>query len=359
MNHLFDLIDTLERLPPLAEAVLATVVEVEGSAYRQPSARMLMLGDGQAVGMVSGGCLEQHLVQRAFWLTRDGAVLKRYQTADDFSENDEQEGFGLGCQGTITVLFERLSLAQDNALMTCFKRLKNDKQPQTLATIIASNTNSFKIGQHFTNGELTHLLSDWQLTNQRPASRKSSFIIQTYQKEHQQIQVFIETLTPPLQLIIFGAGQDCLPLVAMTTVQGWQVTVIDSRLDKIQRYQHDISASFQHVTFQHITLDNAESVQPFFTLSPQVAVVIMTHSLSQDTVWLTQALTAQSPLRYIGQLGPKYRTEELLATIETELQRSLSVEYLYYPVGLPLGGDTPEAVALSITAQIQQVFYGG
>ncbi|MFK9479284.1 XdhC family protein, partial [Escherichia coli] len=63
--------------------MLATVVSVEGSAYRQPGARMLILADGQSIGMVSGGCLEKHLVQRAFWLTRDGATLKTYHTATD------------------------------------------------------------------------------------------------------------------------------------------------------------------------------------------------------------------------------------------------------------------------------------
>ena len=98
---MFDIFDALDQLPPNSEAVLATVVSVEGSAYRQPGARMLILADGQSIGMVSGGCLEKHLVQRAFWLTRDGATLKTYHTATDSQlsqdevadDSDEQEGF--------------------------------------------------------------------------------------------------------------------------------------------------------------------------------------------------------------------------------------------------------------------------
>ena len=132
MNHLFDIFDTLEQLPPNSEAVLATVVSVEGSAYRQPGARMLILADGQSIGMVSGGCLEKHLVQRAFWLTRDGATLKTYHTATDSQlsqdevadDSDEQEGFGLGCQGVIQVLFERLVLNEQSALSVSYTHLR-------------------------------------------------------------------------------------------------------------------------------------------------------------------------------------------------------------------------------------------
>ena len=91
MNHLFDIFATLEQLPPNSEAVLATVVSVEGSAYRQPGARMLILADGQSIGMVSGGCLEKHLVQRAFWLTRHGATLKTCLLYKSPSPRDVEE----------------------------------------------------------------------------------------------------------------------------------------------------------------------------------------------------------------------------------------------------------------------------
>ncbi|QQU06520.1 XdhC family protein [Moraxella osloensis] len=360
MNHLFDIFDTLEQLPPNSEAVLATVVSVEGSAYRQPGARMLILADGQSIGMVSGGCLEKHLVQRAFWLTRDGATLKTYHTATDSQlsqdevadDSDEQEGFGLGCQGVIQVLFERLVLNEQSVLFACFQRLKQTKQPQILATVITSNSDDFVVGQHLPLTQLSQLgQQDWQLVNQSAASRKSRFMLHVYQKQSQQLSVFVETLQPPLQLLIFGAGQDCLPLMTMANLQGWQVTVIDSRLDAIARCRGQA-----HANFVQIALDEAESVQTFFESPQPTAVVIMTHSLSQDRVWLSQAFKAQNSPFFIGQLGPTYRTEQLLGEIDDGYQLVKSAN-LFYPVGLALGGDTPEAVALSITAQIQQVYH--
>ena len=360
MNHLFDIFDTLEQLPPNSEAVLATVVSVEGSAYRQPGARMLILADGQSIGMVSGGCLEKHLVQRAFWLTRNGATLKTYHTATDSQlsqdevadDSDEQEGFGLGCQGVIQVLFERLVLNEQSVLFACFQRLKQTKQPQTLATVITSNSDDFVVGQHLPLTQLSQLgQQDWQLVNQVAASRKSRFKLHVYQKQSQQLSLFVETLQPPLQLLIFGAGQDCLPLMTMANLQGWQVTVIDSRLDVIARYRGQA-----HANFVQIALEQAESVQTFFESPQPTAVVIMTHSLSQDRVWLSQAFKAQNSPFFIGQLGPTYRTEQLLSEIDDGYQLVKSAN-LFYPVGLALGGDTPEAVALSITAQIQQVYH--
>lgn len=366
MNHLFSILEQLDRLPDGAEAVLATVISVEGSAYRQPGARMVILPDGQAMGMVSGGCLEKHVVQRAFWLTRQGATVKTYHTAsasqsDDGQADediDEQIGFGLGCQGSIQVLFERVHTATNTTLLESFKALQQHKQAQALVTVVATNTSEFDIGQHFSLADFQQCISNWQMLSQMPASRKSHCMIETYQnaldEQNQQISVFVETLEPPLQLLIFGAGQDCLPLISMAHLQGWQVTVIDSRLDVIYRQQSTYSANFQH-----ISLEQANQAQRLL-ISPQpTAVVIMTHSLSQDRVWLTQALTATQPPFYIGQLGPRYRTEQLLDEIRlglADMPLLPAFDNLFYPVGLPLGGDTPEAVALSITAHIQQVY---
>ena len=97
-------------------------------------------------------------------------------------------------------------------------------------------------------------------------------------------------------------------------------------------------------------------MQTFFESPQPTAVVIMTHSLSQDRVWLSPAFKAQNSPFFIGQLGPTYRTEQLLSEIDDGYQLMKSAN-LFYPVGLALGGDTPESVALSITAQIQQVYH--
>lgn len=374
------------------EAVLVTVVKVEGSAYRQPGARMLILPDGQSVGMISGGCLEKHVIQRAFWLTRYGAVTKTYTTAIEPSHSlpstqndisslqsidedwDEQEGFGLGCQGSIQVLFERIvadrhTLSCQQTLFRCFWRLRHDLKPQHLATVIHSTSKDFLVGQHLYDGVSP---DTWTLLQRTPASRKSRSMIETYQVNDQQIHLFVEQLTLPLHLIVFGAGQDVFPVVEMALIQGWRVTLVDSRAEKLHQFQHRLygiatceqseyapkRSQFydQAVTFCSVTLPDLGQVQALFELPHPKAVVIMTHSLAQDRIWLNHALLQAERIQFIGQLGPRYRTEQLLHEIAAVTGKDFSSalpKHFFYPVGLPLGGDTPEAVALSIIAHIQ------
>lgn len=420
MNHLTDIVNALNA-HDLSQAVLATVVQVDGSAYRQPGARMLILADGRHVGMVSGGCLEKHLVQRAFWLTRDGACVQTYHTAEtenslenssnldnlnlsgnaknpievDITQRllDEQAGFGLGCNGTIKVLFEQVDSQFCQNLIRVLRQMEQNKQPQIVATVINSDCQHIPLGWHGTPLELEQLLATvsqlhtphptWQKI-QIPASRKSPFIIECYQMVHDgknyYFEVLIETLQPPLHLLIFGAGQDSVPLVTMAKLQGWQVSVIDSRADYIRhikaRFNPINASNHPPLSPDHLEclqLSQANSIATQLTAYPKTAVAIMTHSVTQDNIWLTQALQSllksglespQNPPFYIGQLGPRYRTEKLLLEIaqtSPELQNLVSSDIikktLFYPMGLDLGGDTPEAVALSIIAQIQAVYH--
>lgn len=348
MNHLIDIIDALDTLHLAGEeAVLVTVVKVEGSAYRQPGARMLIRADGQAVGMVSGGCLEKHLVKKAFWLTREGACVQRYHSSTDAEDESEQESFGLGCNGTIEVLFERITSPYFLALQDALQKLRQTKQPQILRTVIASNHPNLDIGARITDEQ--NLSQAAVCTLREPASRKSVATIDTYQAGAYTYQVVSEMLQPPPHLLVFGAGQDSLPLLEMAKLQGWVTTLIDSRADSIRLAKQRI---IQADTTLHLPIQHAEQVQPLLTAYPHTAVAIMTHSVTQDKTWLKQALSVTSPAPfYIGQLGPRYRTQQLLADIGI----ADIPPQLFYPMGLPLGGDTPEAVALSTVAQIQAI----
>ena len=134
------------------DAVLATVVHTEGSAYRRAGAMMLICADGRSVGMISGGCLEPHIIKRAFWLTRHGANVQVYQTgsdegdeADDDSESngngngdlENELNFGLGCNGKVHVLFERLTAARP--FLEVINHVRRSQNPTTIATLIHAN----------------------------------------------------------------------------------------------------------------------------------------------------------------------------------------------------------------------------
>jgi xanthine/CO dehydrogenase XdhC/CoxF family maturation factor len=172
---------------------------------------------------------------------------------------------------------------------------------------------------------------------------------QVYMRAGGAVEVFFEYVAPPHRLVIFGAGLDAQPLVTLAKQQGWHVTVVDSRAHFARSHLFpQADAVICHAINQHERL--AVDLQG-------AAVAVMTHSLTQDQYWLRYAL-AESP-RYIGQLGPRHRTEKLLAAIESQMADpqgyAAGRAVLHYPIGLDLGGDSMEATALSILAEMTAV----
>lgn len=327
---------------PADQAVLATVVRVEGSAYRQPGARMLILADGRTVGMVSGGCLERHLVQRAFWLTRQGACVQVYRTGEAEADVVE-EAFGLGCNGTISILFQRVSDPEAAPLLQALQQVLAQRRVHSHGLVIASSHTSTPLGRLMDPDALQLLSRQATTVDIQPASRKSPHRIHTLHFKDQRLEILHESVQPPIHLVICGSGLDTAPLIGMAKLLGWCVTVVDARADRLRKPH--LQAADQRII---VPLEQAD---PLVTLSQNAAVAIMSHSLSQDRVWLQQLLGG--PARYVGQLGPRDRTQRLLDEINASPDAR---QRLHFPIGLPLGGDSAEAVALSIVAHIQSVW---
>ncbi|WP_419710884.1 XdhC family protein [Pseudomonas sp. NFX224] len=345
LNDLLQAIDTAAQTGE--ETILATVVKVEGSAYRRPGARMLIPLHGRTVGTVSGGCLEQDLAKKAWWLTDSGEpVVRRYSTGATEDEDDEQSAltFGLGCNGTVFVLLERLRAKNPSPAIDLLRRVRDRQQPAAMATVIATSRNaSARVGDRWLSG-FEPAMRNAPLNNaigndlhKTLLQKKSS--IRLYTDARGEIEVFFEYIAPPPRLVIFGAGHDAQPLVRMAKLLNWHVTVIDSRshFARPERFPQADAVIFAN-------LDNPLDLHP---LIDGAAVAVMTHSYRQDRHWLAQA--QQGAPAYLGQLGPKERTERLL----TDIGRSPSA--LHYPMGLDLGGDAPESVALAILAEMTAV----
>lgn len=345
LNELLQAIDTAARQGE--ETILATVVKVEGSAYRRPGARMLIPIHGRTVGTVSGGCLEQDLAEKAWWLTDSGEpVVRRYSTGATEDEDDEQSAltFGLGCNGTVFVMLERLRAKSPAPAIDLLRRVRDSQQPAAMATVIASSRDaSARVGDRLlsdTEGSLRNLQLNSAMRrglHKTLMQKKSS--IRLYSNARGEVEVFFEYIAPPPRLVIIGAGHDAQPLVRMAKLLDWHVSVIDSRshFARAERFPQADAVILA-------SLDNPFDLAP---LIDGAAVAVMTHSYRQDRHWLELAL--QAAPAYIGQLGPKERTERLLAQIGT------STSALHYPMGLDLGGDAPQSVALAILAEMTAV----
>ena len=355
MKELHEIVSAWERLCAEGrDAVLATVVGVSGSTYRRPGARMLLAPEGRLAGSVSGGCLEGDLVKKAQWQTRNGPALVTYDSTD--ADDDVVWGFGLGCNGVVQVLLERVSSDAPGPLRLLQAVLREQK-PGIIATVISEDAES--LGERLLlmpDGTRGSTLADAALAAQIEADAQDVLAAQksdtrTYAlSSDTQAVVFLEAVLPPLPLVIFGAGHDALPLVRFAKELGWHVTVADTRAAPARPERFPLA--------DRVLAGSVEAVCVDIGLNAHTMAVVMTHNYPDDKRVL-RALLA-SDVAYIGQLGPKARTERLLAEIS---DNGLPIadahrKRLHGPVGLDLGADTPEQIALSIVAEIQAVQSG-
>jgi xanthine dehydrogenase accessory factor len=303
--------------PQRPPAVLATLVRVEGSSYRRPGARLLVDADGTRLGSISGGCLEEDVIARAAQVRQTGrpdAVV--YDTT---SENDLVWGVGLGCHGVVRVLLEPVQPGAPwiRALA------KNFEQRRTTALAVTHD------GAEPAN---------WGTRLAAPGDCDDPG------------RLFLEQVAPPTALVIFGAGDDAQPLVRLAHELGMRVTVADPRA---------AFASEARFPLAHARVSgSAEELVARVAPDAETAAVVMTHHYVHDVPILRELL--RRPLAYVGLLGPKKRADKILADLDAA-GAGLSSEQrarLHAPVGLDLGADAPEQVALSILAEIQATLAG-
>lgn len=341
------------------DAVLATVVKVEGSAYRRPGARMLIPQIGGSVGTVSGGCLEGDLAKKAWWLTEAGKpVIRSYSTGVVAEEADEEEelAFGLGCNGTVHILLERVPAGQPALPLALLRQVQGQRAPAVLATVIASSDHSVCLGERCAidpAGALHLQVTQMHLARVLESDMRALLELrrsasQRYRLAGGEVEVLFEYLAPPRKLVVFGAGHDAQPLVSLARQQGWHVSVVDARSHFARREYFPEANEVLHL--------GLERQHDLAALVADAAVVVMSHSYSQDRHWLEQALRLQPA--YIGQLGPRSRTERLLDDMGPTSRALPGYERLHYPMGLDIGGDAPENVALSVLAEITGHFNG-
>lgn len=331
-------------------SALATVIAVEGSSYRRPGAQMLIAEDGRNWGGVSGGCLEKDVVRRARGVIETGAPLAwRYDTTDD--EDDFAGGPALGCRGIIDIYIESLSAESPGPLPTIRSVLEHRRAASFATVVRASGVLCDCLGQHLSSFDLgsTAQFANGELDAAVRADLREALVGRQTAMVHYQLpggqgDVFVQYLTPPQSLVIFGAGSDVEPLLEIARTLGWHVTVVAPPSASGARQRFAAADSF-HITK---TGDPIAGV----AIEADAAVVVMNHSYPRDAAVL--GALSRGPLRYLGVLGPRQRTGRLLADLGGE-SRPWNV---FAPIGLDLGAQTPESIALAIMSEIHLVLNG-
>ncbi|MBI4749045.1 MAG: XdhC family protein [Acidobacteria bacterium] len=336
---------------------LATVVSVKGSVYRRPGARMLISTQGHSLGAISGGCLEGDVVERASQVMTSGQPqLVVYDTTSD---GDTVWGLGMGCNGEVQVLIEPVSAGTDPHPIKMLETLLSESAPLVWAMVVkTTDLNSVSVGSHLL------LRSDESVESSIPNQALAKLLVadagQVFRHQKSELkeylvegvatEVFLEFLESPQPLVIFGAGYDALPLVALGKELGWQVSVIDHRPAFARAERFPLA--------NQVIQSHPENISNHVKLTPRTVAVVMTHNYQRDGEILKALLPF--PLPYIGMLGPKRRTDALLNDLQgagfeiTPDQR----QRIFGPVGLDIGAETPEEIALSIIAEIRAVISG-
>jgi xanthine dehydrogenase accessory factor len=316
-------------------AVLVTLVRAEGSSYRQPGARLLLGANGTYAGTISGGCLEAEVVRKAAWMVREGAVMERYSTMFD---DTAEVPFGLGCGGVVDLLLEPANTPEGQALMVAVGGALCGEDA-TVLTWLPHGGRGLVRAVLAASGDFTfasETLTESELVTARLRARKQDAFVS------EADGVFVERMVAPQRLFVLGGGDDAKPLVSMGALLGWTVVVADGRaqLAKAERFPE---------AERVIALDGSERLG----IRGEDAVVVMTHSYEQDR----ELLAAVLPLRprYLGLLGARHRSSLLVSEVALMLGWTVAecCARLYAPVGLDLGGDGPEAIALAVIAEAQ------
>ncbi|MFI5162966.1 MAG: XdhC family protein [Sphingobacteriales bacterium] len=332
------------------KTALATVVLVEGSAYRRAGARMLITEDGQLTGAISGGCLEGDALRKArMVIMQQEPMLVTYDTMDD---DDAKLGVGLGCNGIIHILIEPINDRQTNPI-TLLDAVITSKGYSVLVTVFSIDDRKspqpgsclcLADGKTIANGLEMLPYKNELLEDAKNALDDQHSSITVYEG----YTAFVECVKPLISLVIIGAGNDAIPVMKIAAVLGWKVTVVDGR--------PNYASAERFPAADKLIIAKPEQVLDNLELNEWTAFVLMTHNYNYEIAFLKELLPLQTS--YIGILGPRKKLERMLEELEVNgtiiTQRNL--ETIHGPVGLDIGSETSEEIALSIIAEIKAVF---
>ncbi|MDY0396523.1 XdhC family protein [Virgibacillus halophilus] len=327
MDHLINILKELKR-GQSRNAVLATIIKVEGSAYRKEGTCML-ISAGKNVGMLSAGCLEEELQYQAADMIKN-QLHAQVLVYDMSAEDDLGWGKGAGCNGKIHILLEMMTdtlyenLLQVEELIeggNTVQRVKSFEQNNQWSLYISDNECFFGDKSKY-NGVAKYLL--------RSSEHSSTFQLKG--------QCFIQRVTPPPRMFIFGAGEDVKPLVVIGAQTGLDIHIWDWRPAKLaEMKQFNVKVTKDVSIFNFVRS---------FSFKPNDAIIVMTHAFQKDQEILKHIIACRPP-SYVGVMGPRNRTARLLTANEMK-----PIPNLDTPAGAAIGAQGAEEIAVSIMANV-------
>ncbi len=332
------------------KCALATVINVHGSSYRRIGARMLIREDGFWFGSVSGGCLEGDVIDKA------NKVIESKQTElfkYDTRQNAKNAfGMGYGCNGLLEILIEPIENNEANPSYSVLNQIVDYPGIQGLSTVFYSEDEEIPVGsRHHSNGRsyIMNEAFDEEITKDlQEAVKANETKPKTYKTGGKKIKVLHEVFQPNINILIYGAVFHVVPFLRISDELGYNVKVTDS-FEPIQPIWNFPNA-------EELNLQDEEEVNHIIKTTPRLAVVFLTHNFFYIKEELPKVLKSEAP--YVGILGSRKKTEKILreANVNAENYSEAELAKIHYPIGLDIGANTPEEIALSIIAEIKTFF---
>jgi xanthine/CO dehydrogenase XdhC/CoxF family maturation factor len=312
---------------------------------------MLITDDGKWIGSISGGCLEGDALRKARQVMLDKKCITI--TYDTREESNQNLGIGLGCNGVIDVLIEPVNPGDDNNPVKLFEQLITTSGPIALATAFNSKsmtgeklyiTEHGELHSSFSKNDIKKIISKALETVYH--TKRSE--VKEYQTSDGPLEIFIELIQPSISLIIFGGGFDARPVSEIAKSLGWNVVVTDECV------AHIAPVFFPNA--DKLSLCHREFIDRDFNITPYTACVLMSHNYAYDRDVLKKLLASSTP--YIGILGPRKRLDKMLQEFDVDGHTLLPGDQhrIHSPIGLDIGAETPDEIAISIIAEIQGKF---
>lgn len=302
-------------------AVMATVVDIDGSSYRRPGVGMLILANGQMTGAVSGGCVEKEVLRQAQSVFDSGrAKIMTYNGR-----------YRLGCEGVLYILIEPFVVSCENI----------DK----IESYLQSRT-SFEMSSFYAKEENTELLMGSTVSFDTHGFKFSANFELMPKADTNGIYCFKREMKPCFRLVIIGSEHDAVVLSEIANKTGWEVEVVNAPKNPKTIADFPGSNRIINQSPEDLIIEKVDK---------QTAIVLMTHNFAKDLLYL-QAIKETNPV-YIGLLGPSRRREKLLSAF-IEYFPEVTDEFMdciHGPAGLNLGAETPQEIAISIIAEILSV----
>ena len=302
------------------KAVLATVVALDGSSYRKPGVRMLVLENNEMVGAVSGGCVEKDILGKANSVFKDGKSKMMIYDGR----------FRLGCEGILYILLEIFE--PSSSFVTSFSECLERREDFKFFSYYQKEEGIFnEIGSFIEFLGSTYFVSE----NFEEKREKDNSLL-----------LFSQTMKPCFKLMIFGAEHDAVKLCQFAALNGWEVTIVSGPLESK-------------------TIENFPGATAFYTASPdalelnkiddQTAIILMSHNFANDLKFLIELKDTEPA--YIGLLGPAHRREKLLSQFIEYYPdvNEIFIDQIHGPAGLNIGAETPQEIAISILSEVLSV----